>query len=411
MERVSDNSLRNLLLFLFSINFVFWGVNWEIPVLGLPLSYLFIAVIVFSALFLPQSSQRLKDFAPIFFFVFIVIFYTVFGLPDVLNSNDVSRDLTGLIETLIKLILGIVCVFASLSLFRSEFDIRTFVSFCSVLLFPLSLYLYWKYKIIWDVPWLGVDVVAPSKGGKNSLATAVVILAPLLFINFKYNYLYKFISIIGLTAFFILLFNIDSRSMIIIALAQLLCFFYFTKMMGNKMKIFALLVISFITIPILTSDDSLVRWVTKRNVNQIVINDSAIDTLATTHRFWLIQEAAQGFLDSKGIGNGTASFRIRPSNMGHRTETHNDYMLILYEQGIIGILFFLNLLIYRMYISIKTLNRTKDPCVLASVCSMVGIIVALIFINFYSSLFFWAALGLNIAIVNYASDNSNLSTS
>ena len=408
MEGVRDNSLKNFLLFFFSINYVLWGANWEIPLLGLPFSYFFVAIILFSALFLPQSSQSLKDFSPIFFFICIIIIYSLLGLPDVLTSDDVSRDLNFLIETLIKLMIAILCVFVCLSLFRSELDIRTFVSFCSVLLFPLSLYLYWKYKIIWDVPWLGVDIEVPSKAGKNSLGAAVAILAPFLFINFKYDYFYKFISIIGLTAFCILLFNINSRAMVVITLLQLFCFFYFTKMMSNKMKILVIMMLSIFIIPLLISDNSIVRWITKRNVNQVIVNDSVVDTLAASHRFWLLQEAAQGFIDSKGIGNGTASYRIRPSNLGNRTETHNDYMLILYEQGIIGILFFLNLLIYRIYISIKTLHRTKDPCVFASVCSLVGIMVALIFMNFYTSLIFWTLLGLNIAIVNFASKSRNL---
>lgn len=411
MEGVRDNSLKNFLLIFFSINYVLWGVNWEIPLLGLPFSYFFVAIILFSALFLPQSSQSLKDFSPIFFFICIIIIYSLLGLPDVLTSDDVSRDVNFLIETLIKLMIAILCVFVCLSLFRSELDIRTFVSFCSVLLFPLSLYLYWKYKIIWDVPWLGVDIEVPSKAGKNSLGAAVTILAPFFFINFKYDYFYKFISIIGLTAFCILLFNINSRAMVVITLLQLFCFFYFTKMMSNKMKILVIMMLSIFIIPLLISDNSIVRWITKRNVNQVIVNDSVVDTLAASHRFWLLQEAAQGFIDSKGIGNGTASFRIRPSNLGNRTETHNDYMLILYEQGIIGILFFLNLLIYRIYISIKTLHRTKDPCVFASVCSMVGIMAALIFMNFYTSLIFWTLLGLNIAIVNFASKSRNLYSS
>tara|TARA_B100001250_G_scaffold300104_1_gene261803 strand:- start:40421 stop:41662 length:1242 start_codon:yes stop_codon:yes gene_type:complete len=402
MNKVADNSLNNVLLFALSLNYVLWGVNWEIPIFGLPFSYLFVATVIFAAMFLPQSSYDLRDFAPIFFFISIIIFYALFGLPDILTSDNVARDLNFLIESIIKLVIAIFLIFVCQSLFRSEYDLRTFVSFSSLLLLPLALFLYWKYKIVWDVSWLGVAIDNPSKGGKNSFASAVALLAPLLFINFKYNNLYKVLAAFGLIAFFILLFYVNSRSMVIVSIAQLICFLCFTRMISIKAKIVSFSLFLILAIPVMTQSEAILRWVTRQNVNEVIVNDSAIDTLAFTHRFWLLEEAADGFVDSKGFGNGTASFRIRPTNLGHRTETHNDYMLILYEQGLIGIIFFLNLLFYRFYRTVKAWKRTRDPCVLASLCMITGTMIALVFMNFYTSLLFWIIIGLNVAIVNFS---------
>ena len=79
-----------------------------------------------------------------------------------------------------------------------------------------------------------------------------------------------------------------------------------------------------------------------------------------THRGRMLVESLEGAYDSAGLGNGLSTFRIRPSNEGSRTETHNDFALLLYEQGIIGFGLITYLILWRIYLSVqlaKSLNN------------------------------------------------------
>ena len=63
-------------------------------------------------------------------------------------------------------------------------------------------------------------------------------------------------------------------------------------------------------------------------------------------------ESLNGYLDSSLMGNGIATFRIRPTNLDSRTDTHNDYALC-YEQGTIGFALILFLIIWRISVNVK----------------------------------------------------------
>ena len=46
-----------------------------------------------------------------------------------------------------------------------------------------------------------------------------------------------------------------------------------------------------------------------------------------------INQAPDGYISSNLVGNGIATFRIRPSNFGS-SQKRNDYALLLYEQAL-----------------------------------------------------------------------------
>jgi hypothetical protein len=121
-------------------------------------------------------------------------------------------------------------------------------------------------------------------------------------------------------------------------------------------------------------------------------------TFFETHRGQLLIEASKGFIESGGVGNGIATFRIRDSNQGHRTDSHNDYVLILYEQGIIGIFLYLLIIFNRLYFSWVEISRSSNHYLEASFASIVGLSFSLIFINLVYTSIFWAIIGINYAI-------------
>ena len=97
---------------------------------------------------------------------------------------------------------------------------------------------------------------------------------------------------------------------------------------------------------VIFSGISFTDWILKNNQ----FSDSGLPTffqaeaddesLLESRRGWLLIQALDGYISSNLVGNGIATFRIRPSNFGSRSETHNDYALLLYEQGTIGFILF-----------------------------------------------------------------------
>ena len=104
---------------------------------------------------------------------------------------------------------------------------------------------------------------------------------------------------------------------------------------------------------IVISGISLSDWIMKNNT----FSDSGLpeyfqadnESLFETHRGFLLIESLNGYLDSSLVGNGIATFRIRPSGRS-RTDTHNDYALLLYEQGT-RLFLFLFLIMWRISIN------------------------------------------------------------
>ena len=95
------------------------------------------------------------------------------------------------------------------------------------------------------------------------------------------------------------------------------------------------------------------------------------------------------------MGNGIATFRIRPTNLDSRTDTHNDYALLLYEQGTIGFALILFLIIWRISVNLKLLKKYNNRYLEASSCALVGLLISLIFVNLIQTLVFWTIIALS----------------
>ena len=105
--------------------------------------------------------------------------------------------------------------------------------------------------------------------------------------------------------------------------------------------------------------------------------------------------------NSSFAGSGISTFRIRESNYGSKTETHNDIALVLYETGIFGLLF---LLISICIISIKSFNlykKTNELHFLAAFSSLIGLVLLVNFSNFINTFMFAIIVGLSLAIQNF----------
>ena len=123
------------------------------------------------------------------------------------------------------------------------------------------------------------------------------------------------------------------------------------------------------------------------------------ENLLESHRGWLLLEALEGYVDSNLLGHGLGTFRIRDSNQGSRTDTHNDYSLLLYEQGTIGFLLILYIIFWRIRSNLIASKKSKDLFLEASTASLFGLLIAPIFINIMQTIIFWSILSLSFVIV------------
>ena len=104
---------------------------------------------------------------------------------------------------------------------------------------------------------------------------------------------------------------------------------------------------------------------------------------------------------NQGLTNGISTFRIRDTNYGSKTETHNDLVLVLYETGILGLLF---LIISIGVILIKSFNeykKTEKLHFLAAFTSLLGLVLLMNFTNFINTFMFTIIIGITLSILNF----------
>jgi hypothetical protein len=324
------------------------------------------------------------------------------GIPDSISSDRPNSDGLYLFIYFLKFIFGLLLIFSLINIFENESDIIIFFRYCSLLVIPLICYLGWKYLVDYDLDYIGVvvdDSLRGIKTFKNSLATSLTLIAPFILVGIYQNSLFKYLSYVGLFAILFFLFWVNSRSAIIILFFELLVFMFLSQSKAVKKGL--VYVSSLTVILIVISGISLNDWIKKSGD----FSDSGFKLVVTkglleTHRGWLLVEAIEGTVDSAGLGNGMSTFRIRPSNLGSRTETHNDYSLLLYEQGIIGALLFTYLILWRALLALKYSKLHKNRLLEASGSSLIGLFFALMFINIIHTSLFWFLIGMNFALLN-----------
>tara|TARA_B100001057_G_C22603747_1_gene853836 strand:- start:33 stop:821 length:789 start_codon:yes stop_codon:yes gene_type:complete len=249
------------------------------------------------------------------------------------------------------------------------------------------------------------------KNGKNSFGGMIALIYPFIFCKFLKNPKNLLnilsISIIGLASYYLY-----SRSMAIVVIFETIII---SLVLLNSFKKYIILII-FILVPIIflfqKNQDEVYKYFVKSEYipkQEITTIDNEFENKARgpnylifdTHRGWLLHEALIGAKNNYFFGSGISTFRIRESNYGSKTETHNDIALVLYETGIFGFLF---LLISIGIISIKSLNlykKTNKLYFLAAFTSLIGLVLLMNFTNFINTFMFTIIIGITLSILNF----------
>lgn len=400
INKIINLSLRQFLVVSFGFFFVIWGTSWTFPLIEIPYSYIWISFSVFCLIFFNDYKIKINEILVLGLILTVASFYFILGMPDSLSSDKPIADSTYLIIYYLKIILGLVTFWALLNVFNEEEDLVLFIVSCSIFIILIISFLAWKYLIVYDLDYIGV-IVDDSLGGnktfKNSLATSLALLTPFLFAGLSKEKKFKSLFLVSFFVVLFFMYWVNSRSALIILGLQFILLLFLSKSKAVKrvVRISSVILVIVLTV----TGFSLSQWISKSGSYsdsgyQLVVKEG----LMQTHRGRMLISALDGAYKAAGLGNGLSTFRIRPENQGSRTETHNDYALLLYEQGIIGFGLITYLILWRIFLSIKLARQLDNRYIEASAASLVGLLLSMIFINIIQTSIFWTLIALNYCI-------------
>lgn len=138
-----------------------------------------------------------------------------------------------------------------------------------------------------------------------------------------------------------------------------------------------------------------------------------IDTESVRYRYFL--KSLDGFKQAPIFGHGVGSFSWNTADYApdsslvrRHAATHNDYIQVMYELGMIGLLSFFSVLLYplvRMWKCRDQIAKQYEWLWEGHFVAIIILMFSLNFINLYESMIFWYHLGVAEIVVNFCRDN------
>ena len=113
-----------------------------------------------------------------------------------------------------------------------------------------------------------------------------------------------------------------------------------------------------------------------------------------------------------GVGLGNYSFYVGESGAVDLQSTHNMYLRLLVELGIVGTSFYLLFLGRVLWLLFKFLRRSSNsslrPFALASIVAIVGVMIAIgATEGLYTHSYLWVMFAMGVAVLRVAGSNGN----
>jgi O-antigen ligase len=376
---------------------VLLGLSFPLINIRLPLpvwspSIFMIAIVAFILIFITKYKYKFKAY---YIEIFIAGFFFM-----VTVSTVYSLDLGFGIERLVKLVVILsIYFFLSRALFISNFDFQIFVKASLISSSVFLLYLGYIYLVVFNVNYIGVNTDYPTGENKNALAFLLVVAIPFyygLLESKRYLFNSKFISIllllIVLTGGLLTL----SRSFIVI-LAIYICILALIS--KKRLNFLFLFFGSFSLMIFLGSEylsESLIMKAGDRLESLFFIfgnsiyhdgGDSIISgTSSINKREFLIEKAFSIFYEHPLLGAGNGSFMIFPPET---LISHNDYALVLAEQGIIGFVFYVLMVIGFIFVANKNWKISREWLDKSIFIAVIGLTINMLSNNIYDSIYLW----------------------
>ena len=366
-----------------------WSTTWSIGNLQYShVLYIFLALIIISSFFI--KNLIIFNFNYFIFLNVILLFYFLYFLVGIFNYLQTDYDIFYVVEFFFKQGFLIFACFFLVNFFYKNKNIDYFF-YSSILtyIFIFSL-LILVYEIIFNSPYIGVrlnfEKFERFRHGKNTLALTLPLVLP-FFITFIVRNKKYLVGFIFIPLYIFLIIGIESRAALLISFVQIIMFIFLFKYTSIKLTLlsfFICLMVSF-------------GYDTASKVFEGTIHSGGDVTkierpfiLHDSHRGWLIYSSVEEIKKNSFIGSGTGGFRIRDSNEGSLTETHNAFLSIFVNYGLIGFILYFAPIIYFILSTFfsnekLTFKDYKSACFLYSLT----ILPVFLFINFEFAPIVW----------------------
>jgi O-antigen ligase len=381
----------NILIAIFSISLPIYTLKFNIsyfqmPFYGIVILFLFFLIIIKEKnIVINYKLDIYREDILILAFLLIILFSYLFHF----NIDNFDK--------IVKLIINIIyCyIFYIVKLKTQLFEKYKSLIFLSALLF-IS-YLIYVFIIVNKKLYIGIDINDFSGTSKNALALfySIVNIYLLEYINDNSINIYKIIKYIFYIPIVFGMIMIQSKALIIILAIQYLIYFYlkFSETKFDKRNTIFIIFVVCLTLYMLSyfqkayNLDYFSRF-------KLMFNSQENNMGSTSIRINMIQKAIDAIFNHPIFGIGIYNFIHYKNDVYFEYLSHNDYLLIFSEFGVIGIIVYtliLGFILKKACISYKISNNAINRI---NLISIITIIIYLFFINAYDNILIWIIFGL-----------------
>lgn len=304
-----------------------------------------IVFLVFANLF--SKFHKIIDFKKIFLFSIFLLFFHI--LNSILSINVQTSVIISAVSILGPLIFFVLILKIPSEFFENKGNI-VFIIHCFIcILLLLGLGMYFNNKSI------AVDGEFQRSGGLiwMSNVTTQIVVPFFPFIFFKQNFKYKkFLRPLAIILIAILLVVSMSRTALVVY--SLLLLLIIGKSKNTFRNIFYISIVVSILLLML-------NFIFNINVfdsfaARFFMDGGAIETISQDERFTVYKQSINSISQHPFLGVGIGNFNL--INERGYTNSHNIFLNILVERGVLGFILLLNFMIY--YINLNSKIRTFD---------------------------------------------------
>lgn len=326
--------------------------------------------------------------------------YVFYGA--IVCSSLYSPNIAGAFEELIKMSINVGVYFSVTAVLSTSNHITERIWNRFILARALiCLVLFARYMLVFKVGYVGVNLSYPITTGKNALglfATAAIPLALSWMRSIRKTYSIVIIMIILATTVLTL-----SRGAWISSLIGALVAYFIGSRRGSHLRgilsvmVIAIVLLLFLRVAPIDTTSLQARF----KILQDLAGSDVMLTSSDSARWRFIIRGLIAFAESPVWGHGLSSYIPL---IGQGWQSHNDYVLILSEQGLLGIFPFLFMVFSHFLVGLNLSRRNPQWTTVGLTGSFAGLCTYLMLINAYTGVLFWAIMGsIHAALVRETS--------
>jgi len=376
------------------VSAIMLGVFMPLINIRFPLPYwspsLFMFVIIGYVLL---SFGSKKGITKLCFFDVSVLLFLFCIIASTLYSYDFEY---GFLRAFKLFIVVSVYFLLSRAMVRAELDYSLLFKFVFISAFFYLCYLSYIYLLVFGVGYVGVITEYPTGENKNALAFVLVCIIPFLYGLFaSKDYLLnnKFITWFFLVVIIISGLMILSRSLIVILIVYFFLILLSEGVAFQKMVSYffigAIVIIfgsRYIPDTVLTLGYARIESLVLLFNDNYQLSDVVSGANSISRRSDLLSKAIDVFTQYPLFGAGNGAFMAFPPVS---LISHNDYALVIAEQGLIGLLIFLVLVSGFLYVAFINYRKSSYWIDLSALMAVIGVSINMFSNNIYDSIYLW----------------------